>query len=256
MWKTALAILVMLTGSLLSLTSAQAQATRTWVSGVGDDANPCSRTAPCKTFAGAISKTAAGVEINVLDPGGFGALTITKAINVVADGDLGGVLASLTNGIIINAGVNDAVLLRGLTINGAGNGLDGIKVLSAKTVAIEQSVVMGFTTGINVAPSSATVRVLVSNTTVHNNGAGVLVKPTGTGNPLVALDHVNVANNSGTGVVADGANAKIRMNNSVIVGNGLGLSVANNGSLLSFGTNALCCNVNGNGAAPTLAPLQ
>src|SRR3954464_7335627 len=175
-------VAVALTSILLQASPVQAQATRTWVSGVGDDANPCSRTAPCKTFAGAISKTAAGVEINVLDPGGFGALTITKAINVVADGDLGGVLASLTNGIIINAGVNDAVLLRGLTINGAGNGLDGIKVLSAKTVAIEQSVVMGFTTGINVAPSSATVRVLVSNTTVHNDGAGVLVKPTGTGN--------------------------------------------------------------------------
>src|SRR5438477_3797204 len=47
-----------------------AQATRTWVSGVGDDVNPCSRTAPCKTFAGAISKTAGGGEIDVLDPGG------------------------------------------------------------------------------------------------------------------------------------------------------------------------------------------
>jgi hypothetical protein len=67
---------------LLYAAPAQAQATRTWVSGVGDDANPCSRTAPCKTFAGAISKTAPGGEIDALDPGGFGALTITKSITI------------------------------------------------------------------------------------------------------------------------------------------------------------------------------
>jgi hypothetical protein len=76
----------MLVASLLS-SAAQAQATRTWVSGVGDDANPCSRTAPCKTFAGAISKTAPRGEINALDPGGFGAVTITKAITI--DGGAG-----------------------------------------------------------------------------------------------------------------------------------------------------------------------
>src|SRR5213083_3662422 len=84
-----------------------AQATRTWVSGVGDDANPCSRTAPCKTFAGAISKTAASGEINCLDPGGFGAVTITKAITIACEGVTAGVLAAGTNGIIVNAGAND-----------------------------------------------------------------------------------------------------------------------------------------------------
>src|SRR5437870_11398429 len=92
----------------------QAQATRTWVSGVGDDVNPCSRTAPCKTFAGAISKTALGGEISVLDPGGFGAVTITKAITILAVGVPAGVLVSGTHGIIINAGANDVVTLQGL----------------------------------------------------------------------------------------------------------------------------------------------
>src|SRR5215210_7039592 len=90
-------------------TLAQAQATRTWVSGVGDDANPCSRTAPCKTFAGAISKTAAGGEISVLDPGGFGAVNITKAITINGEGTLASILFSGTNGIIVNAGANDIV---------------------------------------------------------------------------------------------------------------------------------------------------
>jgi len=77
---------IVLLATFAIATSAQAQATRTWVSGVGDDANPCSRTAPCKTFAGAISKTAAGGEISVLDPGGFGAVTITKSITINGDG--------------------------------------------------------------------------------------------------------------------------------------------------------------------------
>src|SRR5262249_26684672 len=108
---------------LLVLASvASAQATRTWVSGVGDDANPCSRTAPCKTFAGAISKTAANGEINCLDPGGFGAVTITKSITIDCYGVLAGVLVSGTNGIIVNdSGANSIVVtLRNLDINGLG----------------------------------------------------------------------------------------------------------------------------------------
>src|SRR5437667_11748654 len=94
---------------------AQAQASRTWVSGVGDDANPCSRTAPCKTFAGAISKTAAHGEISVLDPGGFGAVTITKSITINGTGTLAGILASLVNGIIVNAAVTDKVIIRNIS---------------------------------------------------------------------------------------------------------------------------------------------
>src|SRR5687767_1152412 len=102
---------------------AQAQATRTWVSGVGDDVNPCSRTAPCKTYAGAISKTATGGEISTLDPGGFGAVTITKSITI--DGTngqgYGSILAALTNGVIVNDTTNVAVVnLRNLSLQGLG----------------------------------------------------------------------------------------------------------------------------------------
>src|SRR5205809_7233943 len=103
---------------------AQAQATRTWDSGVGDDANPCSRTAPCKTFAGAISKTAPSGEIDALDPGGVGAVTITKSITLDCSGTFGSILAAGTNGITVNAGVNDRIVLRGLSINGAATGLN------------------------------------------------------------------------------------------------------------------------------------
>src|ERR1700691_5524079 len=109
----------------------QAQATRTWISGVGDDANPCSRTAPCKTFAGAISKTAGGGEIDALDPGGFGALTITKGITIDGGGgQVASVLVSGTNGINVAAPVTDAVTIRNLSINGIGSGIDGIRFIS------------------------------------------------------------------------------------------------------------------------------
>src|SRR6185436_11422133 len=103
-----------------------AQATRTWVSGVGDDVNPCSRTAPCKTFAGAISKTATNGEINCLDPAGYGAVTITKSITIDCEDTQGSILASLVNGVIVNVtaatDTRKAVKLRGISINGAGNG--------------------------------------------------------------------------------------------------------------------------------------
>src|SRR5262249_11550401 len=126
--------------------------TRTWVSGVGDDANPCSRTAPCKTFAGAISKTAAGGEINVLDPGSFGALTITKSITIDGSGgSIAGVLASGTNGIVVSAGATDVVTLRNLDIDGLGPGtisLDGIRFHSGKVLNIQNVSIYGFTNGV------------------------------------------------------------------------------------------------------------
>src|ERR1700729_3254009 len=99
--------------ALLTASSAFAQATRTRVSGVGDDANPCSRTAPCKTWAGAISKTAAGGEIDALDPGGFGSVTITKSITLDGGGgQVASTLVSGTNGIAVSAASTDIVILR------------------------------------------------------------------------------------------------------------------------------------------------
>jgi hypothetical protein len=147
---------------------ANAQATRTWVSGVGDDVNPCSRTAPCKTFAGAISKTAAGGEISVLDPGGFGGVTITKAITI--DGG-GGQVASITNtagsnGILVNAGTNDVVTLRNIRINGAGTGLNSIRYLQGAALHVENCDLTGVTNfGIDVTMSTAG-KLTVENTNI------------------------------------------------------------------------------------------
>ena len=125
--RLAVKVLAVVIFTLAFASSAQAQATRTWVSGVGDDVNPCSRTAPCKTFAGAISKTATGGEINCLDPGGFGGVTITKAISIICETGTAGVLVSGTNAIIVNVPTaGDKVVLEGLDIEGLGTGLNGV----------------------------------------------------------------------------------------------------------------------------------
>jgi hypothetical protein len=203
---------VVLTAALPS--SAFGQATRTWVSGVGDDANPCSRTAPCKTFAGAISKTANGGEINVLDPGGFGGVTITKSITIRGVGNTAGALVSGTNAIVINAASTDKVTIDGLDINGIGVGaqtsLVGIKVLGASRVNILNNEIYRFKAGVAVVPTTAATRVVMKNNQIHDNGAGVIVAP---GNNLISnvvatLRHNNITDNT-CGVVsgAGGTNA-------------------------------------------------
>jgi hypothetical protein len=191
-------------GALALPGSAFGQATRTWVSGVGDDANPCSRTAPCKTFAGAISKTAAQGEINCLDSGGFGAVTITKAIQLDCRGVIGGILAAGTNGVIVNAGANDRVVLRGLDINGAGTGVNGVRVLAARTVRIYNTSISGFThNGVDYVPTNLS-RGIISNTEIFGNtGNGVLLAPP-----------------------AGGSSSRITVRRSEIDDNGCGLTVS------------------------------
>jgi len=160
---------------VLAADAARAQATRTWVSGVGDDVNPCSRTAPCKTFAGAISKTAAKGEINVLDPGGFGAVTITKSITIAADSVEAGVLGAGTNGIVVNAGPTDRVVLRGLDIEGVGTGLRGVRIVAAGEVHVEKCVVNGFSqAGIGFEPSGAS-QLWVRDSVLRGNNTGIVV---------------------------------------------------------------------------------
>lgn len=162
---------------LLGTTLMSAQASRTWVSGVGDDANPCSRTAPCKTFAGAISKTAPGGEIDALDPGGFGALTITKSITLDGGGgQVASVLVAGTNGIVVAAQPGDVVIIRNLRINGllnSGNpGTEGIKWIAGKDLNIENVYVFGFSQNcIDIALNQGTAAFAhIINTVTKNCG--------------------------------------------------------------------------------------
>jgi len=195
---------------------ASAQATRTWISGVGDDANPCSRTAPCKTFQGAISKTAAGGEINCIDPGGFGAVTITKSIALICDNVLNGVLVSGTNGIIVN-GTDISVLLSGFDLQGLGTGLNGVRFLNGASLHVRNSSIRGFrgggAYGINFAPGNASgATLVVDNVTILDNGAasgvtgGILVQP-GTGVPTtVLISNSRITDNNRGGIRLDAAN--------------------------------------------------
>ena len=180
---------------------AQAQATRTWVSGVGDDVNPCSRTAPCKTYAGAISKTATNGEISTLDPGGFGAVTITKGMTIdgTAGAGFGSILASGTSGVIINdVSGNAVVTLRNLSINGASTTAgSGIRFLAGKALIVEDCDIFGFIgtgtvgRGISVELTAGPRNVFIKDTNITNCTTGVRI---GTTSSLVAavLDNVNI----------------------------------------------------------------
>ena len=264
--------------------AAQAQAPRTWVSGVGDDANPCSRTAPCKTFAGAISKTAAGGEIGALDPGGYGAVTITKAITIDGGGgQVASVLVSGTNGINVQAGAGDVVTLRNLRINGVegtpSGGLNGIRYLSGGGLHVEDCYIFGFTgdginvatstnaalfvnntfltnnaNGIQIAPSGASVRsMLVQVRSQDNSGYGFLLNPGGgaTGAGTVIDDSSALVN--GTGIGVNGGT--LYLGNSVIFRNNIGVSISG-GSVLSYKTNMIDGNLGGNGTPLTGTPLN
>lgn len=240
-----------LTVLTLGITSlANAQATRTWVSGVGDDANPCSRTAPCKTFAGAISKTAAGGEISVLDPGGFGVVTITKSITINGDGTLAGILNAGTNGIIVNAGANDIVYIRNVSINGAGTGLNGIRYLAGKALHVENCNIYGQgnnTTGNGngiVVSVGATALLFVKDTNIKNCAVSGVTANASAGVVGGLLEHVRIEGEP-TGVVI-GNNSFLSIRDSELNFNTTGVSVSGSGTpTASFDNCMLNNNVTG-----------
>lgn len=260
--KALAALAVCLTFSSL----AQAQATRTWVSGVGDDVNPCSRTAPCKTFAGAISKTAAGGEISVLDPGGYGALTITKSITVNGDGTLAGVLSAGTNGFIISAGVNDKVVIRNVSINGAGTGINGIRFLAGNQLTVQNVNISGFTgngieinkaasgivsvedttitrctTGINATTSGGFVVALVDNVRLVNMSNGVIAGS----NTVVTLRNASVFQNNTNGLQASTGTSTINCENCVVSNNATGINASASGATIRLSRTAVLNNGTG-----------
>lgn len=190
--------------------AAMAQATRTWVSGVGDDANPCSRTAPCKTFAGAISKTAAGGEIDALDPGGFGTVTITKAITIDGGGTFASTLASGVQGFVVSAGAGDTVVLRNLSINGAGTtlGTNGINYISGGNLIVENCLISRFSGNAVRASLTAAGNLVVTNVTMTQIGTGAVSITTSAGTLFSSFSKLHISNSANgivvkSGVVAD-----------------------------------------------------
>jgi hypothetical protein len=307
-----IALLALVTGLVPFMASApaSAQATRTWVSGVGDDVNPCSRTAPCKTFAGAISKTAAGGEINCIDPGGFGAVTITKSMTISCEGLTAGIVFNAGNGINFNGGATDYLFLKGLDIEGliktgTSSSIAGVSFNSGQLLHIEDCVIRDSgTAGVLIKSTTANNTFVVTRTTLFNNGNGVVgggisIQPTVTtqgtidrvvanrnsfgvnangtlgGNyNVIVRDSVTNGNtqagvsasagaavtavevmgltaiNNGTGIQATGATIQMRVGESVITGNGTGVSTL----VSSYKTSQI--DGNGTDGTPAVIPLK
>jgi hypothetical protein len=236
---------------LLLATPAAAQATRTWVSGVGDDANPCSRTAPCKTFAGAITKTATNGEIDCLDPGGFGAITITKPITIdcSASGHLGGVLVSGTNGIVVNVPAGNYVQLINLYIDGISTGINGVLVLNGN-VLIANSYIYDFQSGGSCnfvtnpgggtgvcVNGAAGAKVTIKNTVIRNNSVGILNNPSAGANQIV-VDHSLLDGNITANSQNTAAGAKTFFNADLLINCPIATSNTA-GSYFTYGNNVM-----------------
>ena len=232
-------------------TFANAQATRTWVSGVGDDVNPCSRTAPCKTFAGAISKTASPGIINCLDPGGFGAVTITKSITIDCTGTMGSALSSGVQGVVVNALTTDKIVLRGIDINGAGTtlGTNGVSITQAGSVTVDHCNIANYSgVGVRTVNSSNAISVFITNTNIVNvNTQGVQANSVAPGTSSIFIDNsritgaINGVDVAGSGNYASVSNSVLEKNttngflveqtassgaleSSTIIGNGTGVA--------------------------------
>lgn len=274
---------------------ASAQATRTWISGVGDDANPCSRTAPCKTYQGTISKTAANGEINSIDPGGFGGVTITKSITIDGSPFMAGVLVSGTNGVIINA-AGAQVTLRNLVMDGLTTGLNGVRILNAGAVFIENCQIFGFNRGISDERTSG--ELTVTNSILKNSNQTNVYLGTGSdvkasfdnvqvksganygmwfSSGFVSIRNCAVTSNGDTGILSEGTadvevddsnvsqnmfgvstgtgTPSVRVGHSTITQNKIGISIGG-GTIKSYGNNKTEGNTSGSDTPSAVIPMQ
>jgi hypothetical protein len=249
-----LAIFVALFVVALSSAPGHAQAARTWVSGVGDDANPCSRTAPCKTFAGAISKTAAFGEINCLDPGGFGAVTITKSISIICQAGTAGVLVAGTNGITVAVAATDRVVLDGLDFEGLHSGLDGVQMTTGGKLIIRNCTIRNFNNNgveITAPAASPAPRVLIQNSLITGNAGGFNVAGSGGASINGEVLNTLIDTNTSFGIQV-AAGGDVVLAGSSVTGNAPSIIVSGGGQVVSYGNNVLR-----NAGTPTSTlPLQ
>jgi hypothetical protein len=188
----------------LSISAHAATTARTWVSGVGNDANTaslCSRAAPCATFATAQTVTSVGGEINCVDPGGFGAVTITQSISIICTAGEAGVIVSGANGITIIAASNAVVYLSGLDIESLSGGFNGVEISSALRVTIQNCVIRGFFDGVMTEHSSSMTLEIKDTTVTNNANNGVEIESLG-GTTYASIDHSLIGNNANNGVFA------------------------------------------------------
>jgi hypothetical protein len=223
---------------------ASAQATRTWVSGVGDDANPGSRTAPCKTFAGVIDKTANKGIINILDPGSYGSVTITKSLTIDGGGTEGNVLASATTGIIINAGNTDVVVLRNLNLDGLDNNSPaGIRIINAGAVYLENCNIKGFVVGVDDQSATTTgTQIFLKGCQIRECSAEGLKMSPAEGAASVAMLEQTRIQNCGTGILVNARGRAMLSECSIAFNVADGLRRTTGGVIQSFKNNRIVGN--------------
>ena len=233
---------------LFIATPAAAQSSETWVSGVGSDANPCSRTSPCLTFTGALAQTSAGGQINCLDPGNFGDVTISESVTI--DCDKGTIIETSSHAVTISAGASDTVTIRGVQIDGglASTG-NGIHYVSGGKVILDKVSIRNFLAdGIDFRPA-ASVQLFITDSAITNNrssiaGAGLLVIPTGTPTAVISLDNVSMNGNTSAG---------LRIKTASMTGGGVAVKVSGS----SFNNNAFGMVVQaGAGTAPATVTVD
>jgi hypothetical protein len=270
-YKFAFQALILVGFFLVFSTITNAQVSRTWISATGDDANPCFRASPCKTFTGTLSKTSIGGEINCIDAGSFGTITITKSITIDCEDTQGAISAAATTGVIINltdpADTAKTVRLRGLSINGLGSGTNGIKILAGNKLVLEEVVIDGFTThGVSVLTTAGAFSLVVKDTTIRNNGGnGINTFLTGAATATISVDtslfafngvgfnqgaattstiqNSGITNNT-TGVQASSSTSILSVKDCVIAHNGTGVSALTS-AVIRMGSNLVTSNTTG-----------
>lgn len=270
--------IVILTTALL----VNAQAPRTWVSGGGNDANPCTVVAPCKSFAGALAKTLSAGEINCLTPGGYGAVTIVnKSVTIDCTGTIGGIQVTSGNAVTINGNAAVTVRLRGLSISGGNAGQNGIVVSTQARVFVENSIIDGFAGSGILLQNTSTSTLFVDNCTIRNNtGFGINIQPasnittaadtTGTISNSQILTNANqgivtitsdfavtncIISGNSTGILTS-QNGTVRISGNTISENFTGISPGNKGFIVSYGNNAIGGNFTADGSPTSTVRLQ
>lgn len=265
--------------------------TRTWVSGVGDDANPCSRTAPCKTFAGTLAQTAPGGEIDVLDPGGFGAVSIAQPLTIISSSFTAGVLVTGGDGVDVSVPAGDTVTLEGLDINGLGTSAYGVKFSGGGSLILRNDEIYGFAKdgvlmddstggtlyvenssiysnawdGIGVEATADPQQVIVSDSDITGNGCGIALGPVSSATCNGAPDTTDsitasmlndeISGNTDAGIEADGASATAEFYGNEISGNGTGIRADDGGNLVQYGENAVLGNTANGAPNSTVDPF-
>src|SRR5712671_1903961 len=288
-----MALFALVIASSATPVPAQAQATRSYVSGTGRDSTSCTVSAPCKTLQAALTATSAGGEIFVLNSANYGPVTINKAVTITSEGAIAGVLSTSGVGMTISAGAGDAVNLRGLAIDGGGSGSVGIQFNAGQALIIQKSSVRGFAnTGINFAPGGSST-LFVSDAYVTNNGSnGILIAGAGTAGGMLSrvtatangvgifasranvtvTDTVAGNNNYGIGAIASvmmvrnstisnnavgiaaDRSSVVRVGQSTITANGTGWQATDGGQVQSYGNNIVSGNITDGTLPTTIAP--